>query len=276
MLAKYLWRVLILLSLVVVVRGEDAYFLRMNAFGRPLDTSGCVRAQWLDDVLLYNTNPAESSVGIVAATYPIPQPSVPLFIAVPARSSRSLNESVVGVSPASTDRIGVLHLNLPPGVIATSRMLFYSAQNQPLPAGCPVVFSPPAFGAVAGSSTTLPIRHGFAAPNAAQIHVGADLAGISARISVVIYNGSNSAARASVAVERGCGGLTDSRVVDVDPQSVLQVMGLSTDDDRPCGFGNPAELRRNVIVTVDQPSMSWVTMTQQGAQFAPLIGSAQP
>jgi hypothetical protein len=241
---------------------DDAYVLRMNAFGAPIGSGGCLAAHWSDDVLFFNTTPAGATVSVLDASYSIPQP---VSFVVPAGRSTTLREALGTLfDPQLETRIGVLHLDVPRGVTVSSRMMVYEDLAPGPGVICP--FFRPAY-ILPIAVSPLPTRGGFVPANQAQAHLAADFGGPDARISVAIYNSGDSPANATVELRNGCdGGLMSVRSVLVGAGAVAQVSGLAItagNMESPCKAGFLAELRRDVVVTVDRPSMTWVTVTQQ-------------
>ena len=261
---------LLILHIAVALYADDAWFLRMNGNGAPIDR--CSFEHWTDDVLFFNNGSDDAELRILDATYPVSAGT----IRIAAGRSTTLNERFsVALQPSASTAIGVLHADVPHDVAIMSRMLLFASQTQPiLPPGCPVP-APPIYGASPFATTPLPIRRTLVPPNQRQVHLGADLAGIEGRMSAVIFNGSDVAANATVNLLRGCDDVVlDTRAVTVPAHSVVQLFGFSTAIDHVCAPGNEAALRRTMVITVDQPSLSWVTATQQFPFGAPQIGAS--
>jgi hypothetical protein len=262
---------LLLTLLTSESKGADAWFLRMNALGAPIDPSGCTQSYWTDDVLFFNNSATNARVKFLDATYPLSADGID----VKAGHSATLHEQLgTAQDPSAATRLGVLHVDIPADVVTMSRMLLFAQQAFPKPPACPVL-APPFYGPSAYSTVPLPVRTSLAPANLPQVHLGADLAGIESRLSVVVYNASRIPATAQVVLRRGCDdGVLAEQNVSVPANGVVQVFGLSTADDHACAQGNPAGLRRTVTVTVDQPSLSFVTATQQFSLGAPLLGAS--
>lgn len=250
---------------------DDAWFLRMNADGASTDARGCTRAHWTDDIVFFNTGASEAHVTFLDATYPFGA----LSLTVLGGRSTTLHEALgVADDPTLERRLGVLHADVPREVVVASRMLLFAAFTSPAPPECPVPL-PPYYGPSALSTTALPVRWSLASANQQQVHLAADLAGIESRVSVVIYNASDVAASAVIEMHRGCDdSIVEQRQIIVSSRSTVQVLGFTTADDHVCPQGSAAALRRTIVVTADQPSLSWVTATQQFTSGGPILGAS--
>lgn len=251
--------------------GADAWLLRMNAVGAPLGPNACLQSLWTDDVTFFNNGSHDAQVRFLDATYALTASGVPIVVG----RSVSIREAVGALAaPSLSERIGVLHVDVPPDVAIMSRMILFAQQAEPLPAGCSVL-APPFYGPSAFSTVALPIRTLLSPANARQVHLGADLAGIDSRMSAAIYNATDTSGTAIIELRRGCDdGIIEQRRVIVPGRAVVQVAGFSTADDHGCKQGDPGGLRRTITISVDQPSLSWVTATQLSSQGAPLLGSS--
>ena len=261
-----------MIVLATTTRAEEIWLLRMNAVGAPPDSSGCTESYWTDDVTFFNMGSKPVAVTFLDATYALAMPSITIL----AGRSTTLHEAVGRlVDPDEASRLGVLHLDLPQGLVVTHRMFLYARQISPLPRECPL-FTPPYYAASPLSTTPLPIKRSLIPPSLPQTHLGADLGGIESRMSVVIYNAGFVSATASIELRRGCDeGVIEHRQITVPPRTASQLLGFTTADDRSCPQGAASGLRRSITVTVDQPSLSWVTATQQFPSGAPILGASQ-
>jgi hypothetical protein len=251
--------------------GDDAWFLRMNANGSSTDARGCTQAHWSDDIVFFNTGVSDARVTFLDASYPLGAQSLTVL----GGRSTTLHEAFgVADDPTLERRLGVLHAEVPREVVVMSRMLLFAAATSPTPPECPVQL-PPYYGPAALSTTALPVRRSLAPANQRQVHLAADLAGIESRVSVVIYNASDVVASAVIEIHRGCDdSIVEQRQIIVPSRSTAQVLGFTTADDHVCPQGSAAALRRTIVVTADQPSLTWVTATQQFTSGGPILGAS--
>jgi hypothetical protein len=244
----------------------------MNALGAPPDASGCTQSHWVDDVIFFNIGSAPATVMLLDATYPFSAASINIAA---GRSTTFRDALGTTADPDIATRLGVLHLDVPKSVLITHRMFLYASQISPLPRECPL-FTPPYYAALPLSVATLPVKRSLIPANQRQVHPVADLGGIESRMSAVIYNAGVVSAQASIELRRGCNETAiDSRRITIPARTAVQVLGFTTTDDRICPQGAASGLRRSLTVTVDQPSLSWVTMTQQFPNGAPVLGASQ-
>lgn len=110
--------------------------------------------------------------------------------------------------------------------------------------------------------TSLPVFRSLAAPNNPQVHLGADLGGLPSRINVGIYNASQDAtATARIELRSACNDtLLQSRIVSIPPNTIHQFGGFGAHVFCERRFGSSAgtDFAMYVVVTVDQPSLSYV------------------
>src|SRR5581483_3396035 len=147
--------VLLLLTLLASeLKAADAWLLRMNALGAPIDASGCTQSYWTDDVLFFNNTATNAHVKFLDATYPFSADGID----VKADRSATLHEQFgTAQDPTAAARLGVLHVDIPSGVVTMSRMLLFAQQVSPKPPACPVI-APPFYGPSAYSTVPLPVR----------------------------------------------------------------------------------------------------------------------
>lgn len=142
----------------------------------------------------------------------------------------------------------VLHLDVPQGVIAESRDQYY------VTFGIPELFPAPR------GKVSMPIFHDLVPAGSQQVHLGTDLGGNDARLNVGIYNASPDTATATIEIRRACDNiLVDSRVVSVAGNTLIQAGGLAIGTSLGCPAGSAMAWARNTLITVTQPSFTFVS-----------------
>lgn len=106
----------------------------------------------------------------------------------------------------------------------------------------------------------LPVFHSLTPAGRAQIHLGTDLGFQNARVNVGVYNGGDVSTTARVAVHHpACAAEPPAMTeVTIAPDTLVQVTAAS----RPCSVPQDRAVPQHVaytVVTVDQPSLSYVT-----------------
>lgn len=218
---------------------SDAFLLQFN--GTP-DAGGGL--YWVSTVVLYNGNDAPATMRVLGGSIGAGT-NVRFELMIPPHGTTRLTPAdPYGPLPPP---MSVLHIDVPAGVAVQNRNEFGIA--------APVSDIP----AETLGHVPIPIPRSLTPANIPQVHIGADLDHAPTRINVVVYNAGDRPAKATIEVRRVCpesssldGELTDSRTISVAANEVVQTVSLDT------GFA-ACEPFRNVIVTVDQPSLSFVT-----------------
>ncbi len=240
------------------ILASDVYALRVVAPGPLIDPSTCLYGNWFDSLLFFNSTEASQTVKLVGVSNPPGLPN-PQDLAIPPHRSRAVTGTGLNWAPAGASYIWVAHLDVPDGVVVTSRIEVRAGIGAP----CPISGDNRVFGA-------LPLRifRELTPSNVIQYHLGTDLGSgnltpADARISVGVYNAGSVDGHATIQVRRGCDDLPfDTRQLTIPANTLTQVSGLragSTD----CTF--PARAEPNappfynsyVLVTIDQPSFSY-------------------
>jgi hypothetical protein len=156
--------------------------------------------------------------------------------------------------PASGDNLWLLHLDVPDGIIIESRDELIRVSTSPFAE----LETPFPLGAA-----PMPVFTSIVPASRAQVHLGTDLGYRKSRINVTIYNAAALDGTAHIEVRCPSDGLVVSaRDVVVPAKSVVQTNGLDPaidkSFDRSC-----AGWVRYTVVTVDQPSLSLVSVVSE-------------
>jgi hypothetical protein len=247
---------LAILAVSTSALAADAYFVRFNATGRQTTAGGSIL--WLDDILFYNTTSAPMSVRFLGVSNGSAQNN-PAPLVLPPQQTISVNAAqpvtdkwlpVPRVSP-----LWVLHLDVPAGVIAESRDQYY------------VLFGIPELFPAPRGKVSMPIIRELVPAGSPQVHVGTDLGGNDARLNVGIYNASQEAATATIEIRRACDStLVDSRVIVIAGNTLIQAGGLAIGTSVGCPAGTTEPWARNTLITVTQPSLTFVSTLNENIQ----------
>jgi len=259
----------VILAAAAQILAADAYFVRFNAPGRQTGSGGGVI--WLDDILLYNTTSAPATVRFLGASNGTAPSDPPSLVLAPQQTISVNAEHLVTDHWQPIGRLSplwILHLDLPPGVVAESRDQYYVGF------GVPELFPAPR------GKVSMPIFRDLVAAGSPQVHVGTDLGGNDARLNIGIYNASPDTATATIEIRRSCdNALVDSRVVAIAGNTVLQAGGFAIGTSAGCPAGFVPPWARNTIITVSQPSFTFVSalneniVSQPGeAGVIPIVG----
>lgn len=251
----------VLLAVAVLLTGSsvvasDAYFVRFLA--------NTASVNWVDDILFFNTNATAVDVRFLGVSNGAAAPVTPP-LTLPPLQSVSLASSPAGAqwTPVTFPSMFILHLDIPAGVVVESRDEFYS-----VPA-IPELFP------MARGKVSLPVFRDLRPAGEHQVHLGTDLSDSSSHINVGIYNAGVSDATATIEVRRTCDEVVvDTRTVTIPANTVVQVGGLSDGLSSACTQQHTPAWMRAVLVTVDQPSLTFVSnvTNHPGVDGVPVVG----
>jgi len=219
--------------------------------GTAVSGSGCDLVTWLGSIEFFNAGQAPATVR---------------FVDVSGDQDLAFRPSSVTINPGEmiqtfawnfsspTERLSVVHLDVPDEVTTRAR-LSIGGQRE-----CPP-FPPIDRSAIHGKAV-LPIRTALIPAGRVQPHLDTDLGTLTARSNVAVFNASENDAHAHIEVRRACDlSVIDSRDLTIAPRAVVQTNNLSATSN--CtgdqGTTDNAPYVTYAIVTVDQPSVSWVT-----------------
>ena len=229
------------LMAATTTNADDVWVLQGFAFGQ---LTPALFYLWTGDVLLLNPNPTPATIRIIDISNGTLRATNREFVISPGRST-SVNREA-GWSPTANEPLWVDHLDVPAGVVVESRI----SVGQALSTGGP------SMGGVFGK-VSFPAFRALQPAGVTKIHLGTDLEGIPSRNNVAVYNSADVAAHAHIEVHQVCDeSRIDSRDLDIPGKTVVQVTGLST---HTTGCLNIGTNYTYVAVTVDQPSLSWVS-----------------
>jgi len=243
-----LWCMLLLAA--VAVHAADAYLVRFAADGR---SSTCASAFWADDILLYNNQATPATVRLLGLSNGTIRPETPREVTVLPHRVFSIAQAFrarVVWAPLETSPIWVVHLDIPDGITIDSRdEVYYEFACGTLPE----------HDRRSAGKVSLPVFRALVPAGQPQIKLGTDLGGRSGRMNVAIYNAGENAATAHVDVRNACDdAVVDSRDVGIPANTILQFGGFRTFGP-DCTTTDAASWMRYTIITVDQPSISYVS-----------------
>jgi len=261
----------LLLALLVIVtpavKAADVYLVRFNALSRQ---NGCISVVWHDQAVLFNSGNAPATVRVLGVSQGQPAAGAPNSFVLPPGSAVALDDALShgwsNVAP-----LYVMHLDVPPGVRVTSRNEVYTHND------CIVL--PPRPGAL--GQVAMPVFTALVPAGTAQAHLGTDLGEFPSRTNVGIYNAGSVGAQAHIELRRVCDDtVVDQRSVIIPPNSTVQVGALAAGANI-CTKSSQAEWLRYTVVTVDQPSLTFVSNVREtppndSMGFVPTIDLAMP
>jgi hypothetical protein len=268
---RYLERALIIflflgmLGLPAAGSASDAYFVGFDAHGQGATV-------WTDAILFYNTGTLPATVRFLGVTDDGAPSGSRVPVVLPPQKTISLNSATGFTWRARLLPLWVLHLDVPDGVIVESRNQY----RIDTPSSVQPQISAPA------GKVPMPVVRQLTPAGTPQVHLGTDLGGWDSRVNVIIYNGGTEAATATVEVHRACTDVVvDSRIVTIQPNSVIQVSGLRT--ATPTRLGSSEDCMddsfppwaRNTIVTMTQPGFSIVSNINENISLpgmVPIVG----
>jgi len=216
----------------------------------------CSGLQWWADALVFNTLPAPAIVRLVSVS------DGPDNVPGPARELEVLPRQTLGLvsntawSPHGDAPFFMLHLDVPEGVVIEGILNLGTGLGGP----CQI---PVPDGSAGYGIIHFPHFRALVPAYQEQIHLGTTLGPLRSRNNVGIYNASAFAATANVTLRRACDDrIADETTVQLDPNSTTQVRLENKITDRCSGRVKP--WIDYVTVTVDQPSLSWVSTLANG------------
>ena len=228
-----------------VCAGEDLYAVRFIARSEP----GCLFIRWEDELVFHNANTEDRIVTLLGVSNGEP-PDSGTHLLVPA--GRTVREPG-GWSPKGGVPLWVVHLDVPAGMVVQSR----AEAHSDFCGGAPPSPTPDQ------GSFSLPVFRALTSANVPQVHLGADLGSERSYVNVGIYNAGIGFATSSIELRQACDdSLLDQRTVEVPPNSIIQVSGMSGNTS-----GCPriqGSWTRYVTVKVDQPSLSYIVNKKTG------------
>lgn len=235
-------------------------------------TTECYKVGWRDHLLFRNTTDQDLSVSALATSngYVLPGPE-PLVI--PARSNRSLliiprfGEPAESNHWTQTGSLVVNRLDVPAGVLVESRGELWGPDYNPMPCqvcvGC--VSSPDVFG-----TFPLPVVRTLTPAGVEQVHMASDLGTQLIRTNVGVYNGGASPANVSIEIRRACDDVVvGARSATIPADTVTQFAGFTDPKPSGCTRTGTPYYSRYVVVVMDQPGFSFVTVI--ASDFPPRI-----
>jgi len=244
---RHLFACILLLTAAGRTFAADVYIVRFNAPGRQ---TGNIFVQWLDEVLFFNTNSTPVTVHILGVSNGSLQAD-PGELVLPPTRTIALNEAPLVNSrwiPSPAPPLWMMHVDIPPGVVVESRDEFY------------VFTGIPELIPVSRGKVSIPIFKELTPAGKPQIFLGTDLGFAPSRVNVGVYNAGSEPATATIEVHRTCDdALMDSRVVAIAPNTLVQATALMVGASNTCTSNRTPSWMRYTVVTMSQPSLSFVS-----------------
>jgi hypothetical protein len=259
-LTRISWFVLLTLALTGTAGADDVWVVRGFAVVPEQGRSAEPRLEWRADALLYNTSDKEAvlhveevSNGGIDTGYN--------DVVIPPGEVRGMAFTANDFAKAI---LWVTRLTVPAGVTVEGRLEFFHET-------CRLT------GRVgrAAARMALPVFRSLVPAGVRTLHAGTDLGVQNVRTNVSVYNAGSVTATATIEVHRaGCATLPPvTRVVSIPPDTLIQT---------PV-YESPPECRLEIsvsqwaaytVVTVDQPSLSFVVSLSNEAAPSVTIGVA--
>ena len=248
-------RILFLLGAIALVgnvRADDVWVLQGSAQASQ-EGGNVLLYLYTSDVLLYNTSQTAARIRVIEVSNGPLLTTDRELILQPAKST-SIARSNKAWHPDSTAALWVTHLDVPAGVVVESRISVGQL--------CTVCGNNPALGIF--GKLSFPVMRTLQTPLVPKIHVGTDLHAVPARNNVAVYNDATITAHAHIEVHQLCDeAIIDSRDVEIPAKTVLQTNNMLAVPNG-CPTAGPGAEYTYVSVTVDQPSISWVSSLSNG------------
>lgn len=259
---------LFLLLSAGIVQAGDVYVLRFYAGFFPTGVP-CEGYFWQDRLMFHNPTASEQRVRFLGVSNGSARPDAQDLVLPPGRSA-SIEQDFAYVGGGRSSALKwypfplvdsiylfVNHLDVPDGVVIASRIESHRSPDlcNPFPNT-----THKSFGLL-----SLPVYRSLTPAGTRQYHLGTDLGsnevGLTnpSRVNIGIYNGGSAAANATIELRRSCDdGLIASRGVRIPENAILQTAGLVNEvkDGPGCAIGLLPQTY--TVVTVDQPSFSYV------------------
>ena len=266
-LNKLLVVIALLAAVATVADAADIYLVRFNALSRQ---NGCVSVMWHDEAMLFNGNTGPVTVKVLGVSQGQPVSGSPDSFVVPPGRAVTLDDAL-GHGWSNVAQLYIMHLDVPQGVRVSSRNDVYLHND------CIVL--PPRPGAL--GQVAMPVFTTLTPSGVPQVHLGTDLGEFPSRTNVGIYNAGNVAAQARIELRRMCdNSVVDQRTFVVPANGTVQV-GALVAGANVCTSASQSEWLRYTVVTVDQPSLTFVsnvreTLPNDGMGFIPTVDLAMP
>lgn len=259
---------LFLLLSAGIVRAGDVYVLRFFAGVWPTGIP-CEGYFWQDRLMFHNPTASEQRVRFLGVSNGSARLDARDLVLPPGRSVSAVQDSAFGGGVSTLLNwfpfplmdfdflLFVDHLDVPAGVAVASRIESHQSSNlcTPFPN-----INNKSFGLL-----SLPVYRSLTPAGMRQYHLGTDLGsddvGLTnpSRVNIGIYNGGSVPANATIELRRSCDdGLIASRGVRIPGNAILQTAGLVNEVKDGPGCAISLLPQTYAVVTVDQPSFSYV------------------
>jgi hypothetical protein len=231
---------LTLLLLCASAQAADVWVLEGNGITQVLE---CKLVIWKPGLVVHNRGNDSVTIrpmhvsngGVVASAQTVPAGS----------SARAIG----GTAGAGA---WISRFDIPDTLGVEARMELYSGTCIPL--GAPPPTAPFA-------KIRMPVFRRLVAAGEEQVHYGTDLGGIETRQNVGVYNAGEAAANVVITVKQPFCGTTSMQTALIPADTFAQV---SVQNVSPCSTGALQSNSTYTVVTVDQPSLSFVSTLRNG------------
>jgi hypothetical protein len=232
------------MALVGSVHAEDVRVLQGNA--QSSLEGNVLLYLYTSDVLLYNATASPARIRVIEVSNGS-LTTTDRDLTLDVGKSTSIARANKEWHPDTPAVLWVTHLDVPAGVIVESRISIGQQCTV-----CGNVPSPGIFGKL-----SFPVMRSLQTPLVTRIHLGTDLHAVPARNNVAVYNDAVFTAHAHIDVHQMCDEtVIDTRDIQIPAKTVIQINNLSTATSNCTNTGMEYTY---VAVTVDQPSLSWVS-----------------
>lgn len=273
-MAKLFWILriggLVALSLLAnrVMTGAEAYAIRFSLVTFP--NGDCLAGiLWHDDILFHNTTTGDLRVRLLGISNgTTPQPPSDLLVPAGRTASATGNTNWDAVNEAGLGPIWVVHLDVPAGIVFQSRADGYTVL-------CGSGLPPSPF--PDRGSFSLPVARNLTPARTSRTFLGTDFGFDPSHTNVGVYNGGSVAAQAIIETRQGCDdAVLDRRTVGVPPNTVVQISGIGSETSCRATNALTSPWTRYIVVTVDQPSFSYVIKRLEDLKNAEKIPYGAP
>lgn len=223
----------------------------------------CSGLQWYADALLFNTGNTPAQVRLLSVSDgPDDVADSRELDLLPGQTAAILQTK--SWAPRGDAPLFMWHLDVPDGVIIEGMLSLGTGEG----VDCGLVPRPNGLGLY--GATRFPHFRALVPANQKQVHLGTTLGQIRARNNVGIFNAGENTTTAHIELLRACDNhVLDQRTVQLAPNSTTQVR-VESDSTEECA-DTAFYWLRNVIVRVDQPSLTWVsTLANDGELRIPV------
>jgi len=256
-----------------VAVAAQVYVVRFNTLGSPVFAEApCTYLSYRDELVFRNAGTSSATIRLLGVSNGTAE--APRDLTVASGQTRSTEGDVAAIAgswtPAPQPLLWVARLDVPDAVQIVSRLLVPTYPTAFCNGGTEAVRR--TYGGI-----RMPVVRELTPPGVPQVHLATDIGGDAAgvaddgRTNVGVYNASAIPATATVELRRGCDGvLVASRSAAIPPNTIVQLNGFPF-ASQGCSSINAAPYETYVVVTVDQPSLTYaITLSNQRPPWIPV------